>query len=371
MKIVHITATVKQEITPSAGWVSTIARNYVDNQAFAEVEIWQVVPSLLEVKYINGKDGIKYVFYPGDIANLNYAESATLLEQFHWQSYQDCVFHIHGQLRAVAYEFVCLYGELVDVVFSFWGPINTKQLEWKDDRVNYIKCVTYCNPYRLEEFRKSYRGALKELTVGVDTTFFMPLDRDEARRLLNIHYDRFVMVMVARFIPWKQIIEFINEINKIEKDYLLMLVGDGPLKNEIETAGKNLIDKGKLRLLGVLPRESEQMRTTLNASNLFVTVSEGEGASGAVMEALACGLPVFSTNFGGTVGFLKRTGSGLVVDTKDFDSWRFNLEKIIDGELKVNVAALKDVNEVYAWSSVCKRLRLIYNEASRNISNGY
>lgn len=363
MKVIHITPVIKKSASEGAGWVSTIAEEFHNFYPNNEIEIWQVVPSLTDMHLIESELGIKYRFFPGQLQTDGYAKSDILIDWIKNNLDELSVLHIHGQLKGVAALVAYKYSEKYTTVFSFWGPINVKQKEWMDIRASFIKLVTYCNDHDLDQFRSIYSGRIEELTVGVDTNFFTPLDKSGCRDLMGIKSDRFVMVMVARFIGWKQIGEFIEIIKSIKDDFLLLIVGDGPLNSELRLSAIDLVASDRVRFMGYIPRQSRDILFVLNSADLFVTTSRGEGASGAVMEALSCGIPIFSTNFGGIIPFLKNENVGIIVDINPSPMWSEKLVQYIERKLTLPRVDREKVSLVFSWKSIAGKLNGYYKSS--------
>jgi colanic acid/amylovoran biosynthesis glycosyltransferase len=95
----------------------------------------------------------------------------------------------------------------------------------------------------------------------------------------------------------------------------LVLVGDGPLRKEIETIAKDRGLEGDVRMTGWI--SSDQVRDELVASRALVLPSFAEGLPVVIMEAMAVGRPVLSTYIAGipelvipgTTGWLIPAGS--------------------------------------------------------------
>ena len=75
----------------------------------------------------------------------------------------------------------------------------------------------------------------------------------------------------------------------------LLLVGDGPEKNHIETLCKELRIMDDVRFLGKL----EAVEEVLSVADLFIMPSEKESFGLAALEAMACEVPLISSNAGG------------------------------------------------------------------------
>jgi glycosyltransferase involved in cell wall biosynthesis len=79
-------------------------------------------------------------------------------------------------------------------------------------------------------------------------------------------------------------------------DVHLLLVGDGVLRQQVEQLRGQLGLEGRVHLLGVMP--PAKIARVLGGGDVFVLSSAYEGMPIAVLEALAAGLPVASTNVG-------------------------------------------------------------------------
>ena len=93
----------------------------------------------------------------------------------------------------------------------------------------------------------------------------------------------------------------------------LVVVGEGPLRAEIET----LLADANVSHLAWLAGARDDVADVLRMLNCFVLPSQAEGTSCTLQEAMACGLPVVATAVGGTPDLLKHGESGFLVDSDD------------------------------------------------------
>jgi glycosyltransferase involved in cell wall biosynthesis len=113
--------------------------------------------------------------------------------------------------------------------------------------------------------------------------------RDQIRKRLNIE-DRFVVGHVGSFTPPKNhkfLITVFDAVQKQNENAVLLLVGDGELKPQIEEQINYLGLKEKVRLTGVVSNANDY----LQAMDVFVFPSIYEGLGIAAIEAQAAGLP--------------------------------------------------------------------------------
>lgn len=127
------------------------------------------------------------------------------------------------------------------------------------------------------------------LPNAVDAAEFKKLDKKEMRRELNLPQDSFIVAFLGRFYERKGPGR-VSEAIQMCKDSNIKAIYIG--KN---SPGDTFHPLGNEALfLGSLPH-SDVVRY-LNASDVFVLPSLAEGCSNAIVEAMACGLPIISSN---------------------------------------------------------------------------
>lgn len=129
------------------------------------------------------------------------------------------------------------------------------------------------------------------LNNGIDTKSFAFSNtiRIEARKELSIHQDSEVIVHVGAFRPQKNhtfLIDIFKAYSSSHPDALLLLVGEGELKGDIEEKVKLLGLSNKVKFLG----KRLDLHRILSASDKFLFPSLYEGFPNALIEAEASGL---------------------------------------------------------------------------------
>jgi glycosyltransferase involved in cell wall biosynthesis len=132
---------------------------------------------------------------------------------------------------------------------------------------------------------------------------------EELRRCLGIPRDAFVYVFVGKFAPVKRAADFIRAglgiLNSdAGKDVHLVLVGDGPLRDELEQLAGAQADK--IHFLGF--QNQSQMPVVYAASNALVLTSQTETWGLVVNEAFACGIPAIVSDTIGCIPDLIHEG---------------------------------------------------------------
>jgi glycosyltransferase involved in cell wall biosynthesis len=134
-------------------------------------------------------------------------------------------------------------------------------------------------------------GRFRVLHSGIDLNPFQePVVRDEIRRELGIPLDAVVVGHVGRFVPPKNhhfLLQIANELLKSRPEIRFLLVGDGPLRPEIEAQAKALDLLGKVHFIGT---RTDVPRIMRGAMDVFVFPSVWEGLPLTLIEAQAAGL---------------------------------------------------------------------------------
>jgi glycosyltransferase involved in cell wall biosynthesis len=142
------------------------------------------------------------------------------------------------------------------------------------------------------------------------------VDRAAARLELGIPDDRLVVASVGLLRPEKAF-EVLLRATAIAKqgapEVLTVIVGEGPERPQLEALTRDLGIDQQVRLLGY----RDDIPTILGASDLCVCCSDYEGGPLSVMEYMAAGKPVVSTNAGGLPELVESDVTGLLVNTRD------------------------------------------------------
>jgi teichuronic acid biosynthesis glycosyltransferase TuaC len=137
-------------------------------------------------------------------------------------------------------------------------------------------------------------GLVKELAIpeakirvfpnGVDLTLFRPGNRSEARSRFGIADGQFVIAFVGHFYGQKGLKRLLEAVRGLP-GVALLLVGHGPVR---------VVDSSPVVFKGTLPHE--EIPFALAAADAFVLPTQVEGSCNSVLEAMACGLPVVTSN---------------------------------------------------------------------------
>jgi colanic acid/amylovoran biosynthesis glycosyltransferase len=140
-------------------------------------------------------------------------------------------------------------------------------------------------------------------------------------------------------------------------------VGDGPLRDAIRRQIASAEVESVVRLVGLLPHD-ELIRRLLDGHwdvmvlpSIVTATGEREGIPVSLIEAMACGVPVISTNTGG-VPELLRGGAGILVPERDPAAMAREIEHLythVKRRQELARAGAQRVAEEFAVSAVIRR----------------
>ena len=134
---------------------------------------------------------------------------------------------------------------------------------------------------------------------GVDLERFRPLPQAEMRHQLGVSGSP-LLLSVGYLIERKGhdiAIDALAKLLHTFPDARLLIVGEGPERKSLEQQAKKLGLENKVRFTGALP--NAELARWYSAADALVLCSSREGWANVLLESMACGTPVISTNAGG------------------------------------------------------------------------
>jgi len=186
---------------------------------------------------------------------------------------------------------------------------------------------------------------------GVDTDLFRPVTNNAERTLPNI-------VCVGRLIERKGqhylIRAFSQLLTKKPMAATLTFVGTGDSEESLRLLAKNLGIDSSVTFRGFVPRH--EMPSIYRDADVFVLPSQSEGMSMALLESMACGLPVVVTDVGGTQELVKDGVNGLVIQWADVSALVAAVERVIDDhELRQTMGRQNRlIAQNFNWQSIAR-----------------
>lgn len=187
-----------------------------------------------------------------------------------------------------------LHGTDITIVGS--DPTYKKVVDFS---INQSDGVTAVSDYLKEETHRLFdiRKEIRVISNFIDLDRFYRQENPEFRRQLAPEGEK-IVVHVSNFREVKRVPVVVSVFDRILKAGIparLLMVGDGPDRNRAEQRCRDLGICDKVRFMG----KQEHVEKILSMSDLFVIPSGSETFGLAALEAMACEVPVISSNIGG------------------------------------------------------------------------
>ncbi|MFX0204880.1 MAG: glycosyltransferase [Candidatus Hodarchaeota archaeon] len=137
-----------------------------------------------------------------------------------------------------------------------------------------------------------------------------------------------VIISVANLTPVKGMSYLIRAMRSIN-DGKLVIIGDGPERKDLESLSLNLGLSDRVLFLGWV-NHGLRFWNHLRNSTVFVLPSISEGFPRALIEAMACGLPVVATKVGGVPDVIRDGVNGYLVPSRDEEALSEAIEKVLN-----------------------------------------
>ena len=206
---------------------------------------------------------------------------------------------------------------------------------------------------------------------GVDLERFSPGDRRSAREQLGMQSSSFVAVAVRRLVPrmgldllidaWEQ------ALAQLPPQAVLLVAGDGPQRDELETRIAAAGLQNSVRLLGRLGDEA--LVDLYRAADVGIVPTRSfEGFGLVVIEAAACGTPTVVTAVGGLPEAVRGLDPSLTVPAGDVPALAARLIRAARTGGLPTREATRRFAEGYSWQRVVDRNRAVQREALAGVA---
>ena len=217
---------------------------------------------------------------------------------------------------------------------------------------------------QLEYFNKSIQDKA--------TIIYNPIKDDFLEDSEKTKYDK-TIIAVGRLVPQKNHKMLITAFSKVvekHSDYTLKIFGKGKLEEELKKHIKNMKLEDKVKLCGI----SNDIKSELNKSEIFVLASNYEGLPNCLIEAMALGLPVISTDCpcGGPKELIENEKNGILIPVNNKEKMSDAIIRLIeDKELQksISIEATKIKEKLHPnkiLSEWEEYIKFVLNKRSKN-----
>jgi L-malate glycosyltransferase len=157
---------------------------------------------------------------------------------------------------------------------------------------------------------------------GIDLAHVVPaVERSEMRAQLRIPSDTFVVGTVGRLVPIKGVEYLIDAFGRFRRqpgraESKLLIVGDGPLRNEL---GRYTDGHGLSRSVEFLGMRTD-IYDMMGAFDVFALSSLHEGVPMVLLEAMALGVPIVASRVGGIPEIVEDKKEAVLVPAQDAEA---------------------------------------------------
>ncbi len=190
--------------------------------------------------------------------------------------------------------------------------------------------------------------------VGVDLERFpnAEVDRTVVRAELGISVDAKVLIYIAELNKNKNqtsLLDMIAELNKVRQDVILLLVGPGDMRSELEEKAKKLGIADKVVFAGYRKDVPQLMKS----SDVCVLSSKREGLPVNLMEAMACGVPVVAYDNRGHRTIINNGDNGFIVPYGEYVKMAEKVDALLKDEVLRNKIIEQSSKDILKYSTSC------------------
>lgn len=175
---------------------------------------------------------------------------------------------------------------------------------------------------------------IKVIHNFIDFTRFRKINKDHFRKAIAPEGEK-ILVHISNFRKVKRVEDVIRIYEKVSKRVRakLLLIGDGPERKLMEDLSRQLKVCDGIRFLG----KQEAVEELLAIADLFILPSENESFGLAALEAMACEVPVISSNAGGLPEVNIDGVTGYVCEVGDVDTMADRCIELMEDETSLAV----------------------------------
>jgi glycosyltransferase involved in cell wall biosynthesis len=276
---------------------------------------------------------------------------------------------VHANLLARVLRVFVPVPVLVSTIHNIYdgGPLRMAAYRATNRLADLVTIVSQAAADRFVREGIVPRVMLRVIPNGLDTERFGVISaeaRESLRQSMGLEH-KFVWIAVGRFELSKDYPNMLHAFARVRQrapDSVLLLVGRGTYREEIESLARTLGLADAVRLLGVRNDVSELM----SAADAYLMSSAWEGMPIVLLEAATAGLPIVATAVGGNHEVVRHEESGFLVPSRDAEALAQAMERLTGllpaDRRRMGERGREHVRDHYGLSRMVDRWEAVYLE---------
>lgn len=202
--------------------------------------------------------------------------------------------------------------------------------------------------------------------TGIDCSLFKPAeDKQAIRESLGLPTDKTIIGIAATLRSWKghkYLIEAFTMLNNPNTH--LLIVGDGPQWNSITQQIKEAGIENQVTMCG----NQKNVVPWLQAMDIFTLPSyANEGVPQGIMQAMACGLAVISTDVGSIAEIVHDNYTGVMVEPRDSKSLLKAIEELIENKtikVELSLQGTSLAHQIFGLNIMSEKMSAIFKDVA-------
>jgi glycogen(starch) synthase len=265
------------------------------------------------------------------------------------------------------------YDSFRDRVANYFMSKLAEQEEQTAQNATLVVTISQYSLRKIKQFYGVNEAKVRVVPNGVDPEKFKPLpNRETARKQYGLDDGESCVLFVGSLIPRKGLLFLIEAARKIIKENnrtKFLIVGEGPLRNQLQSTLNSLNLTGNFKFFGSV--KDDLLPTVYNCADVFVLPSIQEGQGIVLLEAEASAVPVVAFNVGGINEAIRNGETGLLATRGKSNELADAIMRLLSDKAlreKMGANGRKLVADNFAWDVCAQKMLHIYREALGDIN---
>lgn len=200
-----------------------------------------------------------------------------------------------------------------------------------------VVCVSSKNLLEMQQTGLAAKDKCVIIPNGYNPEEFYHTEQSVSRHGLGYDEDDFIVAFCGRFNNRKGVFRLEDAIAKLNDDKIKVIFIGRPIEGS-----KRMPNCRGILHCGPLPHS--EVSTYLNAADVYVLPTLAEGCSNSIVEAIACGLPIISSNMPFNTDILDNSNA-ILIDPLDVDAIASSIKQLKEDKTKKNMMAASSLRK--------------------------